>query len=173
MKLPSLKNLVKGGTEGIISGITDGAANIIRTLKADPTKVIEFEKELETLRVNASLEADRIANEAEKIEVEREKAYLADVSNAREMNQAIQANEKGSWMSKNIAYCLDTLFVISFITMLVIILFKRVPEENKEIFYTAFGLLGGYVSTIINFHRGTSSGSKASGDAIRKIAAKQ
>lgn len=172
MNFPSLKNLVKGGTEGIISGITDGAANIISKLKADPTKALEYEKDLEELKTNANLKAMEIANEAEKIEVEKEKAYLADVSDARNMNKAIQADEKASWMSKNIAYCLDVLFVTAFITMLVIILYKQVPEENKEIFYTAFGLLGGYVSTIINFHRGTSIGSKTNGDALRKIAVK-
>ena len=31
-----------------------------------------------------------------------------------------------------------------------------VPEENKELFYTAFGVLGALVNQVFNYHRGTS-----------------
>jgi hypothetical protein len=173
IQLPNIQDLVKGG----IAGIADAAGNIISKFKADPTKVAEAEADIEKLRINADLEsqkiaiqAEEVANETLRIELEGEKAKLADVANARDMNKEIQVSDKASWMSKNIAYCIDAFFVIAFVIMLIMIVYKTVPAENKEIFYTAFGLLGGFVGTILNFHRGTSIGSKNNGDVIRKIA---
>ncbi len=103
---------------------------------------------------------------------ESEKNQLLDVANSRDNNTKIQESDKASWMAKNIAYILDMTFTLAFIIMLIIIIYKQVPEANKELFYTSFGLLGGYVSQIIGFHRGTSIGSKANGDALRKLVAK-
>lgn len=96
-------------------------------------------------------------------------ANLKDVQSARESNSRIQESESASWMAKNMAYYLDITLVMAFIAMLVIIIYKVVPENNKELFYTSFGLLGGYVSTVVNFHRGTSASSKTNGDTIRNI----
>lgn len=62
--LPNLKTLISGGIEGIVNS----AGNIISKFKADPTKVVEVEKELEELKINAALESERIANQAEEIQ---------------------------------------------------------------------------------------------------------
>lgn len=174
MKLPSIKGLIKGGTEGLITGITDGAANIISKIKADPTKVIEYEKELEELKINASLEADKIANEAEKIELEREQAYLADTANAREMNKALQDSEKASWLSKNVGYMLDLFLGSLWGTTTIIILLKAFKLIGAQIDMSAILGIHGTVTAVfmlsMNFHRGTSIGSKNNGDVVRKIA---
>ena len=95
---------------------------------------------------------------------------LADTQNARNTNASIQESANASWISKNLPYILDATFVVSFFIGLLMIMFRTVPEANKELFYTGFGLLGGYVSTVVNFHRGTSSGSKASSEVLRHIA---
>jgi hypothetical protein len=108
--------------------------------------------------------------EAMSIEANKEtELYLNDVANAREMNTAIQSSDKASWLSKNIAYMIDVIFVLSFIIMLVMIFLRVVPEGNKELFYTGFGLLGGYVGTVINFHRGTSRGSETKQKQLDKL----
>lgn len=60
-----IKDLIKSGVTGAIEGLGNTASNIITKFKADPTKALEYEKELETAKINASLEADRIANQAE------------------------------------------------------------------------------------------------------------
>lgn len=156
-----IKDLFKGSAEGLISGVTNGAANIISKLKADPTKVLEYEKELEELRVNSTLKAEELANNLET-------AYLQDTQNSRDNNAKIQESDKASWMAKNIAYMLDIVFTVSFIAMLFVIIYKQVPESNKELFYTSFGLLGGYVSQILGFHRGSSIGSKESNKMMRE-----
>lgn len=98
-----------------------------------------------------------------------DKAYLEDTQSARTANASIQESDKASWLAKNVAYLLDITFVVAFFVGLLMIMFRAVPQENKELFYTGFGLLGGYVSTILGFHRGTSAGSKASADTLRHI----
>ena len=114
--------------------------------------------------VNRHLEA--MADKANK-ELE---LNLADTQNARDNNSKIQESDKASWIAKNLPYALDAIFVVAFFVGLLMIMFKTVPEANKELFYTGFGLLGGFVSTVVNFHRGTSSGSKASSEVLRHIA---
>lgn len=64
MELPTLKSLISGG----ITGIAQSAADIISKFKADPTKVVEIESEIEKLKITASLESERIVNQAEEIQ---------------------------------------------------------------------------------------------------------
>jgi hypothetical protein len=149
--------------------IGDGAAKIGESIKGiiDESKFSAEEKaeiELKMAEV-INKHSETMATLAE----QETEAYLKDTQSAREANARIQESERASWLAKNMAYCLDITLVLAFISMLVIIIFRVVPENNKELFYTAFGLLGGYVSTVINFHRGTSAGSKASGDTLRNI----
>jgi len=97
------------------------------------------------------------------------KAYLEDVANSRDNNAKIQESEHASWMAKNIAYTLDITFTVAFIAMLFVIIYKQVPETNKELFYTSFGLLGGYVSQILSFHRGSSKGSEDKSKELKNL----
>jgi hypothetical protein len=99
-------------------------------------------------------------------------ALIADNFNASQNNTNIQESVNATLIAKNFPYFLDAIMVISFFIGLVMIMFKIVPKENKELFYTGFGLLGGYVSTVINYHRGSSVGSKDSAETIRHIAIK-
>src|SRR5688572_22668302 len=63
MELPSLKGLVKSGLDSILNS----ASGIISKFKADPTKVIELETELEKLRIQAEQEADKITVQLEEM----------------------------------------------------------------------------------------------------------
>lgn len=63
LNLPSVKDLVKSGIEGI----TDGAAKIIARLKADPTKVAEAEAEIEKLKIQGGIESGKISAQIEEI----------------------------------------------------------------------------------------------------------
>lgn len=150
----------KGIIQGVFGGKgLDGLFTSKDEKLAKANELANIEAEL-----TKALEAKMI--EHAKMQFEETKAYLADTQDARMNNVKIQESDKASWLAKNIAYLLDALFVTSFILMLIMILYKQVPEENKELFYTAFGLLGGYVSTILNFHRGTSKGSEDKGKQI-------
>jgi hypothetical protein len=144
-----IKNLISGKGSEIITSVGEVADKFITTKQEKEEFNAEIQKE-----VNRHLEA-MTAETNKEIQM-----YLNDVADAREMNTKIQDSDKASWLSKNIAYCLDIVFVSAFIFMLVLIFLRAVPEANKELFYTGFGLLGGYVGTVINFHRGTSRGSE-------------
>lgn len=115
-------------------------------------------------------ELNRHQEATQRLMIEQLQAELGDISNARDNNAKIQESEKASWLAKNLPYYLDIIVVVAFFVGLLMIMYKAVPEENKELFYTGFGLLGGYVSTVMNFHRGSSSGSKASADTLRHLA---
>jgi hypothetical protein len=96
-------------------------------------------------------------------------AYLKDTQSARDSNTKIQESDKASWLAKNVGYCIDIFLLTTFAAMLVIIIFKSVPEPNKELFYTSFGMLGMYVGQCISFHRGTTQGSSNKQKTIDKF----
>lgn len=158
MKTGFLANLIGGKGADIITSVGEVADKFITTGE----ERAQFDQAI-TAEVNRHVEA--MQSEATK-ELE---VYTKDIMDARKMNSTIQESDKASWMSKNIAYILDLVFVVAFLIMLVMVFFRVVPESNKEIFYTGFGLLGGYVGSVINFHRGTSIGSKENGAALRKM----
>jgi len=158
MGLGFLKNLISGKGSEIIESVGNVADKFITTGQEKEEFKAEIQKE-----VNRHLET---LGEQQNKELE---IYLSDVANSREMNTKIQESDKASWLSKNIAYIIDGIFVVSFISMLVLIFMKAVPEENKELFYTGFGVLGAMLSTVVNFHRGTSIGSERKQKQLEKL----
>lgn len=156
-----LKNLISGKGSEIIESVGGVIDNFVQTKEEKDQVKIEVQKVL-----NQHLESmTTLANEELKL-------YLADTADARNMNAKIQDSDKASWLSKNIAYMIDSVFIISFIIMLVLILNKQVPEANKELFYTGFGALSAFVGNIINFHRGTSIGSERKQKQLDKLSEK-
>lgn len=99
--------------------------------------------------------------------MERDKMDFENTANARDMNARIQEAIAASALAKNAAYYIDFLIVVGTLVLAYLIFFVGIPEANKELAYTAFGGLMAQVVTILNFHRGSSAGSKASGDAVR------
>lgn len=169
MELPSIKSLVSGGLKGLL----DGAGTIISKFKADPTKVAEFEKEMEELRINSELEANRIGLEAERIKNAEIESFLKDTQDARASNVAIQQSDKASWLSKNSMYILAIVITIGFFGLLTYMLKYNVPKENKDILNIMLGSLGTAWITIVNFFFGSSMSSRANGETIRKMVDKQ
>ena len=154
----------------IIAGITKGSAESIIKTVTDTVDKFTLSKE-EKAQINQAIatELNRHAEKLEELSLQKLQAELGDIANARDNNAKIQESEKASWLAKNLPLLMDATFVVTFFIGLLMIMYKVVPEQNKELFYTGFGLLGGFVSTVVNFHRGTSSGSKASSDVLRHI----
>tara|TARA_R110000868_G_scaffold407972_1_gene690024 strand:- start:12942 stop:13436 length:495 start_codon:yes stop_codon:yes gene_type:complete len=150
----------------------DKAADIVTSVGNVADKFITTGQEKEEFKAEVQKEINRhlevISNEQTK-ELE---IYMADMASARDMNTHIQESDKASWLSKNIAYIIDCVIIGSFILMLIIVAMKVVPESNKELFYTGFGLLGTLAVTTINFHRGTSKGSENKQAFINKMMTK-
>jgi hypothetical protein len=101
------------------------------------------------------------AQKLAELELEYAKLDMANTADARNMNAKIQESANASWVAKNAAYVLDFAIVSATIIMTWIVFFKGVPVENKEIAYMAIGSLITMCGTVLNFHRGSSAGSKS------------
>ena len=103
------------------------------------------------------------------LELEDKKADNVNTDSARTMNLGIQESKQASVLAKNMAYYIDAGIITATLFFIGLILFKAVPPENKEIFFTAFGSLLAMCNTILNFHRGTSSSSKAKDEQNKSL----
>lgn len=150
----------------IIANVTGkGAADIIESAGNVADKFITTDAEREQFKAELAKEVNRHAEAMNQAQTKELELLIGDTANAREMNTKIQG-DKPSWLAKNVAYILDLTFTVSFLFMLALILKREVPEANKELFYTGFGVLGALCSTVLNFHRGTSRGSEKKTDAM-------
>lgn len=66
------------------------------------------------------------------------------------------------WLTKNIASVLDLVVVIGTIGLAFFVLAGIVPPVGayKEMIFYVFGALMALVTSVINYHRGSSQGSK-------------
>lgn len=150
MPLPKfIQNIFAGSASELIKNVGE-AADKLFTSKEEKAK---FNQEM-TNEINRHMErlTELAATETE--------AYLKDVQDARNSNARIQESEKASWLAKNVGYILDLSVATLFYAMLFMIFFIEIPEKNKEIFYTAFGVLGAKYGSSFDFHRGSSKGSE-------------
>ncbi len=129
----------------------------------------------------ASLRQAEMAHEEEllklrvennRIGAELEKARLADTQNARDMNAAIQQSAEASKLAKNLPYILDIVIVGGAFLLGMLLFLFEIPQDNRELALTAFGLLLGLAGTVVNFHRGSSKGSKDKDDLLAAMARK-
>ncbi len=144
----NLKGLFSGGLKGLGDTAKDiiaqVAENKITAAEADILLEKELNRHAEVLEANAIKEIE---------------LRMADVADSRHANTAIQESDKASWMAKNVGYIIDLTLIYSFLISLGMIVYKTVPEANKELFYMAFGSLGTFAATSINWHRGSSQSS--------------
>lgn len=108
------------------------------------------------------------AAKLQEMELEYAKLDMANTASARDMNSKIQESANAAWIAKNAAYILDFAIVSATIIMTWIVFFKGVPVENKEIAYMAIGSLITMCGTVLNFHRGSSAGSKSKTEEMMK-----
>ncbi len=100
----------------------------------------------------------------------KDKAIDVDnTKNARDSNARIQESERASWMAKNSAYILDWLIVGATMGMIAALFLQKIPAENKEVAYLAVGSLLTMCVTVVNFHRGSSSGSAQKSTDMAKL----
>jgi hypothetical protein len=93
----------------------------------------------------------------------------ANTDSARDMNAKVQESSNASWLAKNTAYALDVGIVSATIFLAWFAFIKGVPDANKELVYMALGSLITMSGTILNFHRGSSQGSKDKGADLQKL----
>jgi hypothetical protein len=128
----------------------------------DPAAAAAAKQELAQMQENGELA--RMANDTKLAELEH-----ANTDSARDMNAKIQESTEASWLAKNTAYALDIGIVSATIFLAWFAFIKGVPEQNKELVYMALGSLITMCGTVLNFHRGSSQGSKDKGEENRKL----
>lgn len=162
MALPGLfKNLIEGG----LKGLGDTAKGIIQQVGENKLGVAEAALAIEK-EINRASEA--IMSDATKqLELE-----LKDRADSRDMNAKIQESDKASWLAKNVAYILDISITTGFFSLIAMIAYKVVPEENKELFYMVVGILGAKWGDVVAFHRGSSKGSEEKQKSLDRISKK-
>lgn len=123
--------------------------------------------------VTAALEGNPdLAIKLKEIDLKELELHNANTDSARKMNAEIQLSASASWLAKNTAYTLDIVIVSATIFLAWFAFMKGVPEQNKELVYMALGSLITMSGTVLNFHRGSSQGSKDKASEIDKLKGK-
>ena len=128
----------------------------------DPAAAAAAKLELAQMQQNGELA--QMANDTKVLEIAN-----ANTDSARNMNAKVQESVNASWLAKNTAYALDIGIVSATIFLAWFAFIKGVPETNKELVYMALGSLITMCGTVLNFHRGSSQGSKDKGSEIQKM----
>lgn len=152
----------------MLADLLKSAAPALATLVAGPLAGKAVAAMAEKLGVDATEQAVAAAIKADpsavsklnQIDLDELKLHNENTDSARKMNAAIQTSPDASWLAKNIAYVLDLVIVGVTLLMTWFLFIKGVPPENKELAYMAFGSLITLCGTVVNFHRGSSQGSK-------------
>jgi len=110
----------------------------------------------------------KAAEKIAELELEMAKIDAANTADARKMNSEIQNSATASWLAKNIAYVIDVAIIAGALTMTFVVFIVGVPEQNKSMAFTALGSLWTLTGTVVNFHRGSSAGSKAKTEEMMK-----
>jgi hypothetical protein len=128
----------------------------------DPAAAAAAKQELAQMQQNGELA--QMANDTKLVELGH-----ANTGSARDMNAKIQESAAASWLAKNTAYALDIGIVTATIFLAWFAFMKGVPDANKELVYMALGSLITMSGTVLNFHRGSSQGSKDKGADLQKL----
>ncbi len=151
---PALASFAVGPAGGLVVkaiadkfGVADTVEAVTQALKADPEAAAKLAE----------------------IETKQFELHNANTDSARDMNAKVQESANASWLAKNTAYALDIGIVSATIFLAWFAFIKGVPEANKELVYMALGSLITMSGTILNFHRGSSQGSKDNGSYIQRL----
>jgi hypothetical protein len=136
-----------------LDAILNIGGKLIDKLIPDPEAKAKAQLELAKMAQDGELA--KMANETKLLELSN-----ANTDSARDMNAKVQESTNASWLAKNTAYALDIGIVTATIFLAWFAFMKGVPDANKELVYMALGSLITMSGTVLNFHRGSSQGSK-------------
>jgi hypothetical protein len=145
-----------------LPALLDLGGRLLDKFVPDPAAKAKAQLDLAQMAQNGELAA--MANETKLVELAN-----ANTDSARDMNSKVQESATASTLAKNTAYVLDIAIVSATIFLAWFAFMKGVPEENKELVYMALGSLITMCGTVLNFHRGSSQGSKDKGDEINLL----
>jgi hypothetical protein len=136
-----------------LDALLNVGGKLIDKLIPDPEAKAKAQMDLAKMAQDGELA--KMANDTKLLELNN-----ANTDSARDMNAKVQESTNASWLAKNTAYALDIGIVAATIFLAWFAFMKGVPEANKELVYMALGSLITMSGTVLNFHRGSSQGSK-------------
>jgi hypothetical protein len=145
-----------------LDALLNVGGKLIDKLIPDPEAKAKAQLELQKMAQDGELA--KMANETKLLELNN-----ANTDSARDMNAKVQESSNASWLAKNTAYALDIGIVAATIFLAWFAFMKGVPEANKELVYMALGSLITMSGTVLNFHRGSSQGSKDKATEIQAM----
>jgi hypothetical protein len=145
-----------------LDALLNVGGKLIDKLIPDPEAKAKAQLELTKLAQDGELA--KMANDTKLFELNN-----ANTDSARDMNAKVQESTSASWLAKNTAYALDIGIVTATIFLAWFAFMKGVPDANKELVYMALGSLITMSGTVLNFHRGSSQGSKDKNGEIQKL----
>ena len=145
-----------------LDALLNVGGKLIDKLIPDPEAKAKAQLELTKLAQDGELA--KMANDTKLFELNN-----ANTDSARDMNAKVQESTNASWLAKNTAYALDIGIVAATIFLAWFAFMKGVPEANKELVYMALGSLITMSGTVLNFHRGSSQGSKDKATEIQAM----
>jgi len=150
---------LKKAASGASGGLLEGVSSIISRVKADPTKVAEIEQELEELKFNHLQEMAKLDLEADKIEADLEKAYLADKDSARDREIQIATSEKAPLLNKIITPLLAILILGSTFIFWYILIFVDITKDKEILLSGITGSLTTLSMGVVGYYFGSSQSS--------------
>jgi hypothetical protein len=75
--IPGVKDVVGAGCKAIVSGVLDGASKLISNFKADPTKVAEFNSEIEKLKLQSEERLSELNVQLEEVYAKQQESVNA------------------------------------------------------------------------------------------------
>jgi hypothetical protein len=170
---PLLQGLFAQGLGTLANAVMAKGKDVIEEkLGVDIEKAMQTPEGLQQLK-QAEIDHEEFlinsAIENRKLDLQEKSIDVGNTINARDSNSKIQESANASWAAKNAAYFLDYIIVGGTMVLAYMIFFVGIPAQNKDIAFAAFGSLLTMCGTIINFHRGSSSGSKDKTDDMLKM----
>lgn len=160
---------VGAATGGVVSMISSALgiepdettpANVAAMLGADPEAMLKL-KEME---LNHKVELEKLALEGDRLEIEKDKAYLADIQNSRTRQvESEKATGKKDWALYLLAYAITGGF---FATLLALIAFPGLATASPALLIL-LGSLGTGFGQVLGYFFGSS---KSSSDKNKMIA---
>lgn len=161
--IPLLPMIAGLGIDFIKDLITDNGEELVKEGIKKVTG-IDLSKKKE-LTADEVIKIKEVEFKLKELDFEELKLSVQNTDSARNMNVEIQTSENASSIAKNAAYYIDFAIIGGTLLVGAMLFFFGIPESNKDLAYTMFGSLITLSGTIINFHRGSSQGSKNKTDA--------
>lgn len=132
--------------EGLSSGFLSGLGGIIAKVKADPTKVVELEADLEKLKINLEIEEKKLD-----VAFEEEITKRMESENKAITDRWAADMNSDSWLSKN-ARPVTMLSLLIF--LYIIIIFDSIGTIKFEVKESYIDLMQGLLMTSITAYFG-------------------